>query len=304
MSNKIKICKICGDKSIGFHFNAITCESCKSFFRRNSQKKSDHFRCYLGNNCIINIETRNSCKKCRLDKCFSVGMSTDFFHTEEQKRMRKVRNKNTETMSPKSDGISEDSMVSTSSLSSEADAIIAEIFNEESHVSDNESMGYASDTTAYKCELSVVPIVRPIGDCIPNFNELEVQKLRELLNAINSMIAPTADTDTPIVLTNEWDAKNAMIMKNDLQIANIVKMSKCLTTFNALCENDRIVLITYGSMEIGVLRDFIRDIGLDYDSDPMIINLTPTEYLYLFITTIFANKISVRFTDERKAIEI
>lgn len=33
-----KICKVCGDKALGYNFNAITCESCKAFFRRNALK--------------------------------------------------------------------------------------------------------------------------------------------------------------------------------------------------------------------------------------------------------------------------
>ena len=37
-SKKKKICEICGDFSQGFNFGAISCESCKAFFRRNATK--------------------------------------------------------------------------------------------------------------------------------------------------------------------------------------------------------------------------------------------------------------------------
>lgn len=33
-----KKCAVCGDKALGYNFNAITCESCKAFFRRNALK--------------------------------------------------------------------------------------------------------------------------------------------------------------------------------------------------------------------------------------------------------------------------
>lgn len=33
-----KICGVCGDRAIGFNFDAISCESCKAFFRRNAPK--------------------------------------------------------------------------------------------------------------------------------------------------------------------------------------------------------------------------------------------------------------------------
>lgn len=33
-----KCCRVCGDKALGYNFNAVTCESCKAFFRRNALK--------------------------------------------------------------------------------------------------------------------------------------------------------------------------------------------------------------------------------------------------------------------------
>lgn len=37
---KDKLCLVCGDKALGYNFNAISCESCKAFFRRNAHKVS------------------------------------------------------------------------------------------------------------------------------------------------------------------------------------------------------------------------------------------------------------------------
>ena len=31
-----KVCAVCGDKALGYNFGAMTCESCKAFFRRNA----------------------------------------------------------------------------------------------------------------------------------------------------------------------------------------------------------------------------------------------------------------------------
>jgi len=33
-----KVCGVCGDKALGYNFDAISCESCKAFFRRNAFK--------------------------------------------------------------------------------------------------------------------------------------------------------------------------------------------------------------------------------------------------------------------------
>ena len=38
-----KICAVCGDKALGCNFDAISCESCKAFFRRNAFKESVRF---------------------------------------------------------------------------------------------------------------------------------------------------------------------------------------------------------------------------------------------------------------------
>lgn len=38
--NAPRICGVCGDKATGFHFNAMTCEGCKGFFRLDSDARS------------------------------------------------------------------------------------------------------------------------------------------------------------------------------------------------------------------------------------------------------------------------
>lgn len=38
LANKDKQCHVCGDKALGYNFNAVSCESCKAFFRRNAFK--------------------------------------------------------------------------------------------------------------------------------------------------------------------------------------------------------------------------------------------------------------------------
>ncbi len=37
-SMKNKVCAVCADRALGYNFNALTCESCKAFFRRNALK--------------------------------------------------------------------------------------------------------------------------------------------------------------------------------------------------------------------------------------------------------------------------
>lgn len=86
MKSKIetKICGVCGDKALGHNFNALSCESCKAFFRRNALTQKN-FKCPFNNQCEITTITRRFCQKCRLDKCIAIGMCKDLIMSEEDK---------------------------------------------------------------------------------------------------------------------------------------------------------------------------------------------------------------------------
>ncbi|XP_071573190.1 nuclear hormone receptor HR96 [Temnothorax nylanderi] len=85
-----KICGVCGDRALGYNFNAVSCESCKAFFRRNALKNKD-FKCPFTENCTITIITRRFCQKCRLDKCFSIGMRKEYIMSEEDKVLKRKK---------------------------------------------------------------------------------------------------------------------------------------------------------------------------------------------------------------------
>ncbi|KAK9293918.1 hypothetical protein QLX08_011302 [Tetragonisca angustula] len=85
-----KICGVCGDRALGYNFNAVSCESCKAFFRRNALKNKD-FRCPFTENCNITPVTRRFCQKCRLDKCFSIGMRKEYIMSEEDKVLKRQK---------------------------------------------------------------------------------------------------------------------------------------------------------------------------------------------------------------------
>ena len=67
------LCKVCDDTASGNHFGVLSCEACKSFFRR-SVRATARYACRGSRNCTIDKHTRNRCQYCRLQKCMATGM--------------------------------------------------------------------------------------------------------------------------------------------------------------------------------------------------------------------------------------
>ncbi|BFZ01397.1 hypothetical protein BsWGS_04436 [Bradybaena similaris] len=86
----VLLCGVCGDRALGYNFDAISCESCKAFFRRNALKTKP-FTCSFEGNCKLDPHTRKFCSGCRLKKCFTVGMKKDWILSEDQLVKRRQR---------------------------------------------------------------------------------------------------------------------------------------------------------------------------------------------------------------------
>ncbi|XP_048746680.1 nuclear hormone receptor HR96-like isoform X11 [Ostrea edulis] len=86
-----KYCGVCGDRALGYNFDAISCESCKAFFRRNAPKGLEYFKCPYEEKCKMDVSNRRFCKRCRLRKCFEIGMRKEYILTEEEKIRKRQR---------------------------------------------------------------------------------------------------------------------------------------------------------------------------------------------------------------------
>ncbi|XP_028850092.1 nuclear receptor subfamily 1, group H, member 5 isoform X2 [Denticeps clupeoides] len=85
-----ELCVVCGDKASGYHYNALTCEGCKGFFRRSVTKKAV-YRCKSGGACEMDMYMRRKCQDCRLRKCRAVGMLAECLLTEVQCQSKRLR---------------------------------------------------------------------------------------------------------------------------------------------------------------------------------------------------------------------
>uniref|UniRef100_A0A8C6SZC3 Nuclear receptor subfamily 1, group H, member 5 n=1 Tax=Neogobius melanostomus TaxID=47308 RepID=A0A8C6SZC3_9GOBI len=85
-----ELCVVCGDKASGYHYNALTCEGCKGFFRRSVTKKAV-YQCKSGGRCEMDLYMRRKCQDCRLRKCRAVGMLAECLLTEVQCQSKRLR---------------------------------------------------------------------------------------------------------------------------------------------------------------------------------------------------------------------
>ncbi|CCD62234.1 Nuclear Hormone Receptor family [Caenorhabditis elegans] len=79
-TRSMRTCEICDKPSHGKHFGAVTCRACAMFFRRFGRCKNMK-PCEMNNNCQFPKNGYFNCKKCRLQKCWDVGMTTDTFQS-------------------------------------------------------------------------------------------------------------------------------------------------------------------------------------------------------------------------------
>ncbi|XP_062973577.1 oxysterols receptor LXR-alpha isoform X2 [Elgaria multicarinata webbii] len=85
-----EVCSVCGDKASGFHYNVLSCEGCKGFFRR-SVIKGAQYVCKNGGRCEMDMYMRRKCQECRLRKCLEAGMREQCVLSEEQIQRKKLK---------------------------------------------------------------------------------------------------------------------------------------------------------------------------------------------------------------------
>ena len=93
-TEKCKVCFAPAGKHV--HYGAITCFSCRAFFRRSIQtSQSRTYVCRRKGNCTISPDTRKGCQKCRFEQCITIGMKPGWVLNDDERarRFRKNREK-------------------------------------------------------------------------------------------------------------------------------------------------------------------------------------------------------------------
>ncbi|XP_054169169.1 nuclear hormone receptor HR96-like [Oppia nitens] len=286
-----KLCRVCGDKALGKNFCAISCESCKAFFRRNASN-IDKMKCYYGEKCEINVEMRTVCRKCRLRKCFAIGMKKEWILNENEKELRKQKilknkqklvnsdNKNDKIIESMTKSISNTSstmklsndIISDGLLSSESteidfifdlldkhslsdEKINSQIREIESSLS-NDSINDLNDISqeVYRKTLELEMAVIPIARPFNtnSFNETESFRFSELIDITNELRKPQASPTA--VVSDFTNAALILVQKCDEEFRNVVKVYKKLNAFKGMCESDKITLFKYGTVKVVVMH--------------------------------------------------
>ncbi|XP_066506213.1 progesterone receptor-like [Hoplias malabaricus] len=90
-----RICQVCGEKASGCHYGALTCGSCKVFFKRAATGRQKYL-CASRNDCTIDKLRRRNCPSCRLKRCFASGMNLGGQKLKNTAQLEPVKNKPTQ----------------------------------------------------------------------------------------------------------------------------------------------------------------------------------------------------------------
>ncbi|GFO09672.1 estrogen receptor beta [Plakobranchus ocellatus] len=71
-------CVVCGESSdqVALHYSRMLCNGCRAFFKRTIQGKVKLGECKADGRCIVDPNSRKSCKACRFEACKRAGVDS------------------------------------------------------------------------------------------------------------------------------------------------------------------------------------------------------------------------------------
>ncbi|EEC11854.1 nuclear hormone receptor 48, putative [Ixodes scapularis] len=266
---ELKFCGVCGDKAFGYNFGALTCESCKAFFRRNAIKNKE-FRCLFKDDCEVNTRTRRFCQRCRLQKCFSIGMKKECILSEAEKQEKRAKieeNRLKRALNPRPPGQRPDSYCSNSNGITAKAAVGSTPNTPLSSVTEDEDSSpakvarYAEEAVSPGSEASgqdasAGPSKVPAGSRHSGCPLVKLESARPCTSDSWSSddLLESSSSDSPSLVD--------VINMTDHAIRRLIKMSKRITAFKSLCQEDQVALLKGGSTELMLLRSV-----MSYDAE-------------------------------------
>ncbi|KAL8602892.1 hypothetical protein ACOMHN_026852 [Nucella lapillus] len=245
-----ELCRICGDRASGYHYNALSCEGCKGFFRRSITKTASYV-CKFGGNCEMDMWMRRKCQACRLRRCREVGMKEECLLSEDQCKARDARRKSKQK--------------ACSSVKKEV------VASPDSNESVDPTPSVESNKVPLTRTLSTASIVSsPPGDSSSDDNPLSLmpQPHQDVIKALIVLqekfefpdlqdVQQATEDISPDGTQKEVSADsflNAMAQMTVLITHLIVEFAKCLQGFTELDSDDQIILLKAASTEVMAIR--------------------------------------------------
>ncbi|XP_032949103.1 bile acid receptor-like [Rhinolophus ferrumequinum] len=304
-----EFCVVCGDKASGYHYNALTCEGCKGFFRRSITRNAV-YSCKNGGHCEMDMYMRRKCQECRLKKCKAVGMLAECLLTEIQCKSKRLRKNLKQTsfhsnIKVEEEGV-DNKLVSSTTRSGKVIQESRELTQEEHQLINNIVAAHQK----YKIQLEETKTF--LQDYANP--ELSFLRLSEIVLHIQGLMDFTKGLPGFENLTNEdqtalWKGSRTEVMF--LHGAQLYNQNKCLssasesTTMRILnhsyhsltCHNQSgngsviYSMETFGNgdcptMLTGISEEFISTLLYFYRRMSEL-NITDTEYAVLAATTVF-----------------
>lgn len=249
-----ELCLVCGDRASGYHYNALTCEGCKGFFRRSITKNAV-YQCKYGHNCEMDMYMRRKCQECRLKKCLNVGMRPECVVPESQcqvkREQKKARGKDKKEYPPVGSPIAEEKFPAVSPCNTMGPS--------EQRTS---TSTYYNKLYAGCISLNLSPVPQPIKPNmpVPPMTSDQEELISALVHYQEEFEQPSeADIkriqEIGITDDDSEDPKFEHITKMTiLTVELIIEFSKRLTGFGDLLREDQITLLKACSSEVMMLR--------------------------------------------------
>ncbi|KAJ8016621.1 hypothetical protein DPEC_G00009150 [Dallia pectoralis] len=284
-----ELCVVCGDKASGYHYNALTCEGCKGFFRRSVTKKAV-YQCKSGGGCEMDMYMRRKCQDCRLRKCRAVGMLAECLLTEVQCQSKRLRKgaKHIEG-SEVEENIEGRSISSTSSLARQG--VSTHLSRDQKHVLDRmveAHRQYRLQDSAH-CRVFEWTCMenRGVTDFPPSQRLLQFAKCLpgfELLNCSDqNTLLSSSSVEIMFLLSAQQFTQNPATCSTALQPFNI-SIHQCLKTLESM-EN-----VQNGSDPVhsGVIEDLLGPV-LNFFHSMAALGVTEAEYALLTATALLCS---------------
>uniref|UniRef100_A0A8C2ADU1 RAR-related orphan receptor C a n=1 Tax=Cyprinus carpio TaxID=7962 RepID=A0A8C2ADU1_CYPCA len=256
-------CKICGDKSSGIHYGVITCEGCKGFFRR-SQQNNAMYSCSRQRNCLIDRTNRNRCQHCRLQKCLALGMSRDavkFGRMSKKQRdslYAEVQKHQQSQERAGGNGVPGHAGSSGSSSSSQSSPEPnRQEFSDMTHI--KHEYQTLHETGLYTRSLlnppegcSLMEIERITQNVVKSHIETSQYSTEELKRFAWTLYTPEEIRVYQNKSTEMMWQQCAVYITNAIQY--VVEFAKRISGFMDLCQNDQIILLKAGCLDVLLIR--------------------------------------------------